>query len=245
MGLPFSPRENAAMRIEPRTEARTEPSTEFDTTRWSRRDAFAFFRDFDKPYFSVCTRVDVAPLKAALASRAGTPAGRLMLACYFVALRLANVQQPFRLRLQGGRVRELAVVHGSTTVLRPDDSFSFADFDHDDDFERFAAGTAAAIDAARVPGAPFEPRQDAQAVLHFTTLPWVHFTSFSHARNWGREDAVPKLAFGRIDTDGARQWMPLSVEVHHALMDGLHVGRYIEGFEAALRDPGDWLPQRA
>ncbi len=223
----------------------SEFSTEFDTARWPRRDAFAFFRDFDKPYFNVCTRVDVAPLKAALAGRAGMPAGRVMLACYYVALRLANAQQPFRLRLEGGRVREHAVVHGATTVLRDDESFGFAYIDHDDDFDRFAVQAAAAIDAVRAPQAPFEPRQGDQGLLHFTTLPWVHFTSFSHARNWGREDAVPKLAFGRIDRDGAREWLPLSVEVHHALMDGLHLGRYIEGFEAALHSPGDWLPQRA
>jgi len=35
--------------------------------------------------------------------------------------------------------------------------------------------------------------------------------------------------------------MPLSVEVHHALMDGLHVGRFVQGFEAAMLDPLPWL----
>ncbi|MEO7105075.1 MAG: CatA-like O-acetyltransferase, partial [Rhodoferax sp.] len=70
---------------------------------------------------------------------------------------------------------------------------------------------------------------------------WVHFTSYSNARQWGPNDSVPKIAFGRIDADGARQWMPLSVEVHHALMDGLHIGRFFEGFEAALLAPEAWL----
>ena len=78
-------------------------------------------------------------------------------------------------------------------------------------------------------------------MIHFTTLPWLHFTSFSHARNWGREDAVPKIAFGRADADGPRLWLPFSVEVHHALMDGLHLGRYVQDVEAALADPEPWL----
>ena len=76
-------------------------ATYLDTSRWPRRDAFEYFRGFDKPYFNVCTRLDVAPLKAALAARGG---GSLMLAYYFIALRLANEQEPFRLRLEGGRV---------------------------------------------------------------------------------------------------------------------------------------------
>ena len=118
---------------------------------------------------------------------------------------------------------------------------AFAYIDHDTDFDRFARSGAAVINALRDPRAAFEPRVDEAAVLHFTTLPWVHFTSFSHARNWRREDSVPKLAFGRIAADGAHQWLPLSVEVHHALMDGLHVGRYLEAFEAALREPETWL----
>ena len=212
-----------------------------DLSTWPRRDAFEFFRRFDKPYFNVCTRVDVALLKQAVADRR---VGSLALAYHFIALRLANALAPFRYRLDGERVRVHPVVHGSTTVLREDDSFGFADLDHDEDFAAFAERAAAAIAATRAGRLPFEPKPDDTARIHFTTLPWMHFTSFSHARNWGREDSVPKLAFGRIDADGARAWMPLSVEVHHALMDGLHVGQFVQGFEAALVDPMAWLQPR-
>ena len=31
---------------------------------------------------------------------------------------------------------------------------------------------------------------------------------------------IPKLAFGQVKEEGGRQWMPLALEVHHALMDG-------------------------
>lgn len=208
--------------------------TYLDLDTWPRRDAFEYFRGFDKPYFNVCARLDVAGLKQAVAERRG---GGLTLAYHYIALRLANELEPFRLRLDGGRVLVHPVVHGGTTVLREDGSFGFAYLDHHPDFATFAAHGAAAMAAARAGQVPFEPRLDDTAVIHCTTLPWVHFSSFSHARNWGREDSVPKLAFGRIDVDGAHAWLPLSVEVHHALMDGLHVGQFIQGFEAALREP--------
>jgi chloramphenicol O-acetyltransferase type A len=218
-------------------------STYLDISTWARRDAFEFFRGFDKPYFNVCVRLDVARLKAALAAR-GTSG--LALACYFIALRLANVHQPFRLRLENGRVRVHDVVHGSTTVLRDDgDSFFFAELDHTTDFAPFVAQAGAAIDAARTMRAAFEPKPDDVARVYFTTLPWLHFTSFSHARNWGREDSIPRFAFGRAQAEGAALWMPMSVEVHHALMDGVHVGRYVQDFEAALRAPEVWLGTRA
>jgi chloramphenicol O-acetyltransferase type A len=35
--------------------------------------------------------------------------------------------------------------------------------------------------------------------------------------------------------------MPISIEVHHALMDGLHVGRYLNRLEEALADPETFI----
>jgi len=212
--------------------------TYLDTSRWPRRDAFEFFRGFDKPYFNVCVRLDVAALKAAVAERGVVS---FTLAYHYLALRLANEQEPFRYRIENGRVQIHDVVHGGATVLRADDSFGFAYLDYDRDYARFASQGAAAMAQARSRHAAFEPRLDATNVIHTTTLPLIAFTSFSHARNWGREDSVPKLAFGRADRDGPHMWLPFSVEVHHALIDGLHVGRYVQAFEAALREPQRWL----
>ncbi len=212
-----------------------------NTDTWARREAFDYFRGFDKPYFSACVRLDAAPLKAAAAARGAS----FTLASHFVALRLANLHEPLRYRLEGGRVRIHAAVHGSTTVLRDDESFGFAYLQHTPDFAAFCAQGGAAMTAARAHQRPLEPRVDEAALVHFTTLPWLHFTSFSHARNWGSDDAVPKIAFGRLQAEGERLWLPFSVEVHHALMDGLHLGRYVQALEAALADPAAWLDGEA
>lgn len=215
--------------------------TYLDLDSWPRRAAYDFFRGFDVPCFNICTRIDVTRLKQAVRE---CGVGSLSLAYHFIAIRLANDIAPFRYRLEGDRVRVHAQVHGSTTVLREDDTFGFATLQHHDSFAVFAAKSAAVIAQARQPGAPFDPQETGTATVHMTTLPWMHFSSYSNARQWGPNDSIPKIAFGRIDADGDRLWMPLSVEVHHALMDGLHVGRFIEGFEAALREPMDWLAAR-
>jgi chloramphenicol O-acetyltransferase type A len=209
-----------------------------DLETWNRRSAFDFFRGFDIPSFNLCARLDVALLKQAVKDLG---VGSLSLAYHFIAVRLANDIAPFRYRLEGDRVRVHAAVHGSTTVLRDDDSFGFATLEHNRDFAAFCVQGAQALANGRLHNAPFEPNEYQAAAVHMTTLPWVHFTSYSNARQWGTNDSIPKIAFGRIDADGARQWMPLSVEVHHALMDGLHIGRFFEGFEAALLAPEVWL----
>jgi chloramphenicol O-acetyltransferase type A len=209
-----------------------------DLDTWPRRSAFDFFRGFDIPSFNICTRLDVTRLKQAVKE---SGVGGLSLAYHFLAIRLANEIAPFRYRLEGDRVRVHPKVHGSTTVLRADESFGFVTLKHQHDFATFAHAGAAAITRASQLEAPFEPAEYGTATVHLTALPWMHFSSYSNARQWGPHDSIPKIAFGRIDSDGDRLWMPLSVEVHHAMMDGLHVGRFIEGFESALRAPEAWL----
>jgi chloramphenicol O-acetyltransferase type A len=215
-----------------------------DLQAWPRREAFAFFRRFDVPWFNVCVRLDAARLHAALAARGERG---LSLACCYIALRLANRHRPFRLRIEGERVRIHDEVHGSTTVLRADgESFGFADLAHELDFDVFVARARAAVEAARAPDARFDPGPaDDAARVYFTTLPWLHFTSFSHAHVLRRDDSVPRLAFGRAQAEGPHLWLPISVEVHHALMDGAHVGRFVQDFEAMLAAPQDWLPSKA
>jgi len=78
-------------------------------------------------------------------------------------------------------------------------------------------------------------------LIYFTTLPWVSFTSFAHARNRGRGDSVPRIAFGKFMKENARTMLPISVEVHHALMDGLHAGRYLIRLEEMLMEPETYL----
>lgn len=214
------------------------PPTLLDLAHWPRRQAFEHFRTFEQPFFSVCTRVDVARLEALVRGR---QQGSLTLAAYFIALELANRIEAFRYRLQGDQVRVHASVHGSTTVLRDDGSLGFATLERDDDFAAFASVAGRQIQAVRSGRAPFAPGGPEEAVVYFTSLPWVHFTSFTHARSGGGHDSIPRLAFGRIDSEGPRRWMPLAIDVHHALMDGVQVGDFVQRFEAALAEPQAWL----
>jgi chloramphenicol O-acetyltransferase type A len=218
--------------------------THLDPRTWPRRETFELFRGYDKPAFNVCTRIDAAALKLTLKTRGDSG---FSLACAFITLRIANTMPPFKLRLEGTgeRVRLLDTINGSTTVLRADDSFGFAWLEPLPVWPAFAAAARARIEAVRDRSAPslpgLENHVEPLSLMYFTSLPWLHFTSFSHARHCVQEASIPKVAFGRADVEGTRLMLPVSVEVHHALMDGVHVGRYVQALEAALAAPAAWL----
>jgi chloramphenicol O-acetyltransferase type A len=50
-------------------------------------------------------------------------------------------------------------------------------------------------------------------------------------------DSVPRFAWGKFFEQGDHLKMPLSVQAHHALMDGVHMGRYYDKVQALLHHP--------
>lgn len=120
-------------------------------------------------------------------------------------------------------------------MLRADQSLGFIKLPFDTDFSRFAALAAALLDAAKAAAPAAElTASDDQALIHITTIPWLSFTSFTHPRALDGKDSVPKLAFARFMQEGGQTWMPVAVEVHHGLTDGLHVDRFHAEMQGAL-----------
>ena len=53
-------------------------------------------------------------------------------------------------------------------------------------------------------------------------------------------DSIPRIAWGKFFSKGDRIKMPLSVQIHHALADGIHVGRYFNLVQEYL-DARYWI----
>lgn len=210
-----------------------------DLETWSRRELYQFFIDYDNPHFNVCCPVDVTRLIELVRQRSDL---KTSLAIHYFALRVANEIEPFRYRLKDDGVFVYDVINGGTTVLLPNESFGYAYFEYQRDFDKFVRDMGQAVDEIRTGTGPLKPTQRDDVIYH-TTLPWMSFTSFAHARKKGRGDSVPRLVFGKFTEENGRLMMPISVEVHHALMDGLIVGRYFNQLEAALAEPEDFIAQ--
>jgi chloramphenicol O-acetyltransferase type A len=209
-----------------------------DLATWPRRQIFEFYLPFDKPFFNVCTHVDITKLLVELRKRERTS---VWLTYHYLALRAANEIEPFRYRLRQGKILVHDVINGATTLIMPNETFIILYFDYAESYTKFMEGATQAVEEAKNGDGTFRPGHEDDARIHCTTLPWISFTSFSHARRWGREDAVPKISFGKFAQENERTLMPFSVEVHHSMMDGLHVGRYIARIEEMLAQPEAYL----
>jgi chloramphenicol O-acetyltransferase type A len=200
---------------------------------WSRREQFKVFRAFDQPHAGLCANVDLTAFYPVVKQRGMS----FTVATVFVLARAANAIPEFRYRIRAGEVVEHEIVHPSVTILRNEDLFSFCMIDYIENFREFAARAAEKIAYVQAhPTLKDEPGRD--DFLYMTAIPWVSFTSCMHPMHLHPADSVPLFAWGKFFEDGKYLKMPLSVQAHHALMDGIHIGKFYAKVQDYLRHPG-------
>lgn len=204
-----------------------------DIENWERSEQFSFFRHYDNPFFGVTIDVDVSKLLAYTQSQ-----GLSFFAAYLYASQQQVARIPeFRQRIMGDQVVEYVSVEAGSTVLKANNVFTFCYFDHLPSFRDFHPHVLERVAACRLTDTPLVDHDDDLAQIHYSVLPWIHFKGLTHPRNYGTDDSIPKIVFGKYVKQDEKVLMPLSVEAHHSLLDGFHLGLYFEGFQQSIDDP--------
>ena len=54
-------------------------------------------------------------------------------------------------------------------------------------------------------------------------------------------DSIPRIAWGKYFEENGKIKLPLSVQAHHSLVDGVHVGQYFNKVQEILDNPVRYL----
>lgn len=200
-----------------------------DIEQWPRKELFHFFKTFEEPFFGITVEVDCGQAFQRCKEQ-GISFFLHYLHCSLVA---ANSVDNFAYRLVDDQVVVHDRVDGSATINRPNGSFGFSYIAYSEDWETFKAIAEAEIARVRA-STGLLPAQSGENVIHYSSIPWIKFTSLSHARALSKPDSCPKISFGKMTTHNGRSTMPMSIHAHHALMDGFHVSQYIDKFQELL-----------
>ena len=207
--------------------------TVIDTDSWKRKEHYEFFSRYEEPFFGITTNVDCTKAY----KRAKGMDMSFFLYYMHKSLVAVNTIEEFKHRIEEGEPVVYDIIHGSTTVQNSDEFFSFAFLPYDKDFNAFYRHSKNAVEKAKlIKGIGSNEDNSRNDVIHYSTIPWISFTALTHERNFARPDSIPKIAFGKYFPVADRLLLPISVNVHHGLMDGLHVGRYFELFQNLLND---------
>lgn len=200
-----------------------------DLSTWARAETFRFFREFERPHFSVTVRLDATRLMKAKAQNGLSP----FRACLWALGAGLNAAPELRTRFRGDHVVEHDRIDLSPTIALDDGGFGFGYLEWSPHWPAFDAAAARVIAEVRQ-GRAFAPNEDVlNPVAYLSCLPWVDFTALTNALP-GPEDCVPRVSWGRIVPKADGFDMASGIELHHALADGRHAGLFFDAAQSAL-----------
>ncbi len=206
---------------------------------WDRKEHFPFFQGRLRPQVEVTARLDISGAVAWRRGLAEQERPRLSDMLYFLAGRAANGIREFRTRIVDREPVEFSRVHLAFTY-RPNGRGLHANClaAYSEGFTETVRGISAARQEADQRPTLTPAGAGGQDLLYFSILPGLVFSSLSNP--WGDPwtDSVPRIVFGKVlETASGAHEIPVSVEVLHSLMDGVHIERLLTDMAGLAASP--------
>lgn len=202
-----------------------------DLTTWNRKEHFLFFKQMEEPFYGITTSIDCTKAYAKAKELGVT------FFSYYLhkTLSAVNAIENFRYRIIEDEVYVFDVIDASATVMREDTTFGFSYMPFSEEIIGFAKTVQTEIERIQSTTGVFT-REYPENLIHFSALPWINFSSLSHARSFTWPDSCPKISYGKLIDENGTKSMPISIHVHHGLVDGYHVGLFLDALQQLMNE---------
>lgn len=195
---------------------------EIDINNWDRKKHFEFFRQMDYPFYNICFDLDITEFLAFV------KANNLSInnALVFISIQSANAVENFRYRIRGNKV----ILHESLTpsftkLSEETNLFKFVTVNFVDDIFLFNKNADKKAKTQKE-YFPLKETTENDNFIFFSSIPWISFTGLDHAKNFDKDDAVPRIAWGKYYLKEGRTVIPYNIQISHVFVDGYHLGKF-------------------
>src|SRR3989339_885424 len=178
---------------------------------WERRQTFLFFKGMDHPMYSMTFELDVTKFYDFVKKENVSFYFSFM---YFAIKAMSEIEN-FRFRFIDTELFKIVTVDYQSDLLAFISEAKSVSEKQGDQFIDFTK----------------ERRQD---LVYVTTFPWATYTEVSFAHHHDTFDAIPRLTWGKFKEVEGKKIMPFTIAVHHAFVDGYHVGLYIQKLQTLI-----------
>jgi chloramphenicol O-acetyltransferase type A len=119
------------------------------------------------------------------------------------------------------------------TVPLADGNFRYAYVPWQPDFVTFDRQAEALIAEVAAGGELNANEGQRDDVAYLSAMPWLDYSSINNALPHA-QDCIPRVSWGKFVESAGRWSMAMTIEVHHALVDGRQVGEYFAAVQGAL-----------
>ncbi|MCR5006124.1 MAG: chloramphenicol acetyltransferase [Clostridiales bacterium] len=199
-----------------------------DLSVYPRKDHFAHFLTMAQPFLTMTVKVDIT----GFLERVRQAEAPFFLTFLYAVIRAANRIPAFRQRIHEEGILEYDHCDPSFTVGLPDGTYRYCLVHVDQPFARYLEeGTRKQAEA--LAAEHLEEEEDPMGQLFISSVPWVHYESLETP--WpDTRFSNPSITWGKYQEEGGRVTIPVTVMVHHALADGIHVAAFYRNLEEEL-----------
>ena len=198
-----------------------------DKASWPRAELFDFFSAVSYPFYSTTFRVDVTRLHTY------TKAHKLSFyyALVYLATEAVNAVENFRYVLRDGEIYLLdSRIPSFTDLKKGSDLFHIVTMSHGSSMEAFCHAARARSEAQPT----LLDQEDCDNMIFFSCVPWFDLTGCTNERDFDRDDATPRICWGRYVPENGREVLGMSVEVNHRFIDGYHIGQFYQHLQKSI-----------
>lgn len=212
-----------------------------DIAAWNRAAQYDNFISYDNPVFSVGVRLDVTAT-VDFCKRNKLKIFSVLL--YMVTCELNKVEE-LRCRIaEDNKVLFYESVDPNFIVLMEDGGIVPCRTAAYCDFEQFYSRNRRDIADTRAcrSGSRLDSKL-APDCFYVSCLPWLDMCAFSNPYNFKdrSQTSIPRITWGRITAQGGRFFVYMDIALHHALADGYHAAKFINGVAAAAADAENYI----
>ena len=190
-----------------------------DIENWERKEYYEHFISRVVCSYSVTVDIDITNLKGQ----------RLYPAMIWLLTRTVNEMPQFRTALTDKGLGIYDELHPMYTLFnKQNEKFSgiwaynnpvYAEFlkAYEQDVEQYGE----CVSYTPKPNTP-------ENSFNISMAPWVNFTSLNYNVYDEGKFLLPIFTMGKFREQDGKRLLPLAIQVHHAVCDGYHVGRFVE-----------------
>ena len=197
---------------------------EINLDTWDRKEHFNVFMQSDLPFYNVNFNVNVAGLRECCKRKGISVTNALMHSTLKALIRIDN----FLYRFEKGKVVQYDTIDASFTYMRENEElFRLITVNFQDDISAFDRSVKNAI-ANNTLYFDVSMLKDRSNFVFISILPWIPFTGIDHTQSLKKEDAIPRITWGKMHEIDGKTILPFNIQVNHIFIDGIHVGRFYE-----------------
>ncbi len=201
-----------------------------DINSWKRKEIFDFFSSVACPYYSVTFTVDVSRVYGFVRQH-----GLSFYYCMcWLCTQAVNRVEAFSYFIKDGDICKLDMRHPSfTDIKKGEDLFYIVTMPIQDDAVAFCK---AAAEKSAAQNCFINMSSETEELVYLSCTPTLNITSLTNEHDSGKDDAIPRIAWGKYRDVEGRKELGLSIEVNHRFIDGYHIGKFAEELEKLISE---------